>query len=127
VIGNPPYIQLQNDGGKLAKQYQYCEYKTFARAGDIYSLFYEKGWQLLKPQGILSFITSNKWMRAGYGESTRKFFAEHTNPLLLIDFAGQKIFESATVDVNILMFARDKNRQETKACIVKEKLLKNLS
>ena len=127
VIGNPPYIQLQNDGGKLAKQYQHCEYKTFARTGDIYSLFYEKGWQLLKPKGVLSFITSNKWMRAGYGESTRKFFAEHTNPLLLIDFAGQKIFESATVDVNILMFAKDKNRQQTKACIVKEKLLNKLS
>jgi len=127
VIGNPPYIQLQNDGGKLAKQYQHCDYKTFARTGDIYSLFYEKGWQLLKPQGVLSFITSNKWMRAGYGESTRKFFAEHTNPILLIDFAGQKIFESATVDVNILMFAKDKNRQQTKACIVKEKLLNKLS
>jgi hypothetical protein len=127
VIGNPPYIQLQNDGGKLAKQYQGCEYKTFARTGDIYSLFYEKGWQLLKPKGVLSFITSNKWMRAGYGESTRKFFAEQTNPLLLIDFAGQKIFESATVDVNILMFAKDKNRQQTKACIVKEKLLNKLS
>jgi hypothetical protein len=127
VIGNPPYVQLQNDGGKLAKQYQHCEYKTFARTGDIYSLFYEKGWQLLKQNGVLSFITSNKWMRAGYGESTRKFFAEHTNPLLLIDFAGQKIFESATVDVNILMFAKDKNRQQTKACIIKEKLLNKLS
>ena len=53
-------------------------------------------------------------MRAGYGESTREFFATHTNPILLIDFAGQKIFESATVDTNILLFSKDKidNRQE---------------
>lgn len=127
VIGNPPYIQLQKDGGRLAQQFAGCGYQTFARTGDIYSLFYERGWQLLKPKGTLCFITSNKWMRAGYGESTRKFFAENTNPLLLIDFAGQKIFESATVDVNILMFAKDKNQQKTQACMVKEKLLNELS
>lgn len=40
VIGNPPYIQLQNDGGKLAKLYADCNYKTYARTGDIYCLFY---------------------------------------------------------------------------------------
>src|SRR5690606_24018459 len=58
---------------------------------------------------------------------TRKFFAEKTNPVLLIDFAGHKVFETATVDVNILMFTMDKNQQKTRACIVKEKVLKNLS
>ncbi len=122
VIGNPPYIQLQNDGGKLAKMYEGAKYETFERTGDIYSLFYEKGWQILKKSGHLIFITSNKWMRAGYGESTRKFFAEKTDPILLVDFAGQKIFESATVDTNILLFSKDKNRQQTKACTVKEKV-----
>lgn len=85
VIGNPPYIQLQNDGGKLAKLYADCNYKTFARTGDIYCLFYERGHQLLKPNGHLCYITSNKWMRAGYGEKTRDFFAKNTNPMLLID------------------------------------------
>ncbi|WP_126414815.1 Eco57I restriction-modification methylase domain-containing protein [Weeksella virosa] len=127
VIGNPPYVQLQKENGKLAKLYQHCGYKTFAKTGDIYSLFYERGWQLLKNKGILCYITSNKWMRAGYGESTREFFATHTNPILLIDFAGQKIFESATVDTNILLFSKDKNRQQTRACVIKEKVLNNLS
>ncbi|MGJ1498158.1 Eco57I restriction-modification methylase domain-containing protein, partial [Sphingobacterium spiritivorum] len=127
VIGNPPYVQLQKESGKLAKLYQHCGYKTFAKTGDIYSLFYERGWQLLKNNGFLCYITSNKWMRAGYGESTREFFATHTNPILLIDFAGQKIFESATVDTNILLFSKDKNRQQTRACVIKEKVLNNLS
>ncbi|MBR2772362.1 MAG: Eco57I restriction-modification methylase domain-containing protein, partial [Bacteroidales bacterium] len=85
VIGNPPYIQLQNDGGKLGKMYQPCGYKTFASTGDIYCLFYERGHQLLKQGGHLCYITSNKWMRAGYGEKTREFFATQTNPMLLID------------------------------------------
>jgi hypothetical protein len=66
-------------------------------------------------------------MRAGYGENTRKFFSENTNPEQLIDFAGVKVFDSATVDVNILMFSKDKNRQETKACIVKKEGIKDLS
>jgi hypothetical protein len=126
VIGNPPYVQLQNNNGTLAKLYEHCKYVTFARTGDIYCLFYERGHNLLKPQGNLCQITSNKWMRAGYGENTRKFLAENTNPVQLIDFAGVKVFESATVDVNILMFAKDKNRQKTKACVVKKERINDL-
>lgn len=130
VIGNPPYIQLQNNGGELAKLYENCDYKTFARTGDIYCLFYERGWQLLKKNGHLCYITSNKWMRAGYGEKTREFFANKTNPILLIDFAGVKIFESATVDTDILLFAKSSNQHET-VCAVTNKQnkysVKNLS
>ena len=130
VIGNPPYIQLQNNGGELAKLYENCNYSTFARTGDIYCLFYERGWQLLKKNGHLCYITSNKWMRAGYGEKTREFFANKTNPMLLIDFAGVKIFESATVDTNILLFSKSTNQHET-VCAVTNKQnkdsVKNLS
>jgi len=113
IIGNPPYIQLQNNGGELAKLYADCGYKTFARTGDIYCLFYERGHKLLKDGGHLCYITSNKWMRAGYGEKTRDFFAKNTNPQLLIDFAGVKIFESATVDTNILLFSKSANLHKT--------------
>lgn len=130
VIGNPPYIQLQNNSGELAQLYQDCKYETFLRTGDIYCLFYERGWQLLKENGHLCYITSNKWMRAGYGEKTRAFFASKTNPKLLIDFAGVKIFESATVDTNILLFERTKNQKRT-VCAVTNKqncsMVKNLS
>ena len=130
VIGNPPYIQLQNNGGELAKLYEGCGYSTFARTGDIYCLFYEHGWQLLKKVGHLCYITSNKWMRAGYGEKTRGFFANKTNPMLLIDFAGVKIFESATVDTNILLFSKSSNQHKT-VCAVTNKQnkdsVKNLS
>ena len=130
VIGNPPYIQLQNNGGELAKLYEPCGYKTFAKTGDIYCLFYERGYQLLKPNGHLCYITSNKWMRAGYGEKTRDFFDKNTNPQLLIDFAGVKIFESATVDTNILLFAKAANEHKT-LCAVTNKQnkdsVKNLS
>ena len=113
VIGNPPYIQLQNNGGELAKIYQSYGFKGFARTGDIYCLFYERGYQLLREGGHLCYITSNKWMRAGYGEKIRGFLAHSTNPILLVDFAGIKVFEGATVDTNILLFSKEKNEGET--------------
>jgi len=126
IIGNPPYIQLQKMGA-ASDALQTLSHETFARTGDIYSLFYELGYNVLKEKGLLTFITSNKWMRAAYGESLRKFFVNKTNPEILIDFGGTQIFDTATVDTNILMFSRDKNRQQTLACIIKEKELKNLS
>ena len=113
VIGNPPYIQLQNNGGELAKIYQDYGFKGFARTGDIYCLFYERGYQLLREGGHLCYITSNKWMRAGYGEKIRGFLAHSTNPILLVDFAGIKVFEGATVDTNILLFSKEKNEGKT--------------
>ena len=132
VIGNPPYIQLQKTISeelnlKLGDLYINQGFRTFAKTGDIYGLFYEKGWMLLKSKGVLAFITSNKWMRAGYGKKLRKFFAKETNPKQLIDFAGQKIFESATVDVNILIFEKNENEGNTLACTVTEKCQDNLS
>ena len=130
VIGNPPYIQLQSNGGALGELYAPCGYETFVRTGDIYSLFYERGWQLLKEHGHLCFITSNKWMRAGYGEKTRSFFANKTNPIQLIDFAGVKVFESATVDTNILLFAKEKNKGKTLCAVAKgetKESLQNMS
>ncbi|MDM1404738.1 Eco57I restriction-modification methylase domain-containing protein [Myroides marinus] len=126
IIGNPPYIQLQKMG-KASDVLQQLGYYTFARTGDIYSLFYELGNNILKEKGLLTYITSNKWMRAAYGESLRQYFIDYTDTLMLIDFGGVQIFDSATVDTNILMFAKDKNRQQTKACTVKEKVLNNLS
>ena len=126
IIGNPPYIQLQKMGA-LSDSLQKVSYETFARTGDIYSLFYELGANILKQKGLLTYITSNKWMRAAYGESLRKFFAEKTNPLILIDFGGTQIFDTATVDTNILMLSKESNQLKTLACIVKEKVLNNLS
>ncbi len=111
VIGNPPYIQLQKEGGHLAKLYEKLRFETFERTGDIYSLFYEKGIQLLKTNGILCYITSNKWMRAGYGKSTRLFFAKF-NPLKLIDL-GSGVFESATVDTNILLIKKSSTKDHS--------------
>ena len=115
IIGNPPYIQLQSMG-KSADVLERMGYVTYARTGDIYCLFYELGMNLLSPNGYLCYITSNKWMRAGYGESLRGYFASQTDPIMLVDFAGVKIFDAITVEANILLSQKAVNISNTQAC-----------
>ena len=119
VIGNPPYIQLQKMGTD-ADALQKMNYETYERTGDIYCLFYEMGMKLLKPGAMLSYITSNKWMRAGYGQSLREHLSSKYNPILLIDFANNKIFDSATVLVNILSLEKCENQEQTMSCSVED-------
>ena len=119
VIGNPPYIQLQKMGAD-ADTLQKMNYETYERTGDIYCLFYEMGMKLLKPGALLSFITSNKWMRANYGKSLREHLSSKYNPTLLIDFANNKIFDSATVLVNILSLEKCGNQGHTISCSVED-------
>ena len=116
VIGNPPYIQLQADGGRLADLYSTRGYKSFDRRGDIYELFYEKGDILLQGKGVLCFITSNGWMKSQYGDNLRFYLAQYTNPVLLVDFNQIRLFDNAIVETNILMFKNEQNMFRCKAC-----------
>ncbi len=103
VIANPPYVQLQGDGGRLANLYRPAGYETFVRSGDIYQLFYERGGQLLRPgRGLLAYITSNSWLKAEYGKTTRRWFAENHTPLRLLE-PGKDVFAASIVDSAVLV------------------------
>ena len=103
AIANPPYIQLQGNGGRLGNLYQDAGYQTFARTGDIYQLFYERGCQVLtQSRGLLTYITANVWLKSEYGKSTRRYFAENHTPLRLVEM-GKDVFETAIVDSSILL------------------------
>ena len=103
VIGNPPYIQLQKDGGRAGKLYRREGYETFQQKGDIYQLFYEHGCGLLKPDtGVLAYITSNSWLKAEYGKPLRQWFTERHMPLQLIEL-GKNVFKNAIVDTAVLI------------------------
>ena len=116
VIGNPPYMQLQKNGGDLGNRYKDTGYETFTRTGDIYQLFYEKGCQLLKPRhGLLAYITSNSWLKAEYGRATRRYFGERHTPLQLLEM-GKDIFENTIVDTSLLLL-REGNNDEANPVI----------
>ncbi len=107
IIGNPPYVQLQKMNKDITQQLH--TYYVYHAMGDIYALFYEKGVQILTKNGLLSLITSGKWMRAGYGKNLRQFLAKNLSEIELVEFAGYQIFEDATVDTNILTGKKLKN------------------
>ena len=121
AIGNPPYVQLQKDGGALRKLYKDAGFETLASTGDVYQLFYEKGCQLLTPKcGLLSYITSNSWLKAEYGKSTRRYFSERHTPLRLLEM-GKDVFENAIVDTSILI-VREGGTAETCRAVDMDKL-----
>ena len=103
ALANPPYIQLQKDGGKLGRLYRDVGWATFARTGDVYQLFYERGCQLLRSSnGLLAYITSNSWLKAEYGKSLRRYFSESHEPFILVEL-GKDVFDSAIVDTGVLL------------------------
>ncbi|EAI3658613.1 class I SAM-dependent DNA methyltransferase [Campylobacter jejuni] len=124
IIGNPPYIrqeEIKELKPNLAKNY-----KVYKGTSDIYTYFYELGFNVLKENGILSFITSNKYTRAGYGEALREFLLKNTCILKYIDLNGIKVFDSATVDTSILSFEKIKIKENTfKYLSLNNELLKN--
>ena len=130
VIGNPPYIHFEKMDKPLRDFYsanaKKLGFETHAGRGDIYTLFYEKGLQLLREGGFLTFITSNKWMRTGYGKKLRDFLVRDTNPITLIDL-GAGVFESATVDTNILLLQKAPNQHKLRAVSLDEAGLQNMS
>lgn len=101
IIGNPPYVSISKLGF-FTNVLEEFNYLTFRRNGDLYCLFIEKGADLLKEKGVLSFITSNTWMKTNYGIETRKFLLEYTNPIRLINFSDIQVFKGATIETNIL-------------------------
>jgi SAM-dependent methyltransferase len=102
VVGNPPYIRQE----LLTpfKPWLEAHYGAFHGMADIYVYFYELGVRLLKPGGLLSFIVTNKWMKAGYGEPLRRFFSEKAWVRSVVDFGHAKqIFEEADVFPSIIV------------------------
>ncbi|EAL7456129.1 class I SAM-dependent DNA methyltransferase, partial [Campylobacter jejuni] len=124
IIGNPPYIRQEEL--KELKPHLAKNYKVYKGTSDIYTYFYELGFNVLKDNGVLSYITSNKYTRAGYGEALREFLLKNTCILKYIDLNGIKVFDSATVDTSILSFEKIKIKENTfKYLSLNNELLKN--
>jgi type I restriction-modification system DNA methylase subunit len=96
VIGNPPYVRQE----QLAPIKPYLEQaysETYHGMADLYIYFYQQGLQLLRQGGRMSYIVTNKWLRAGYGEPLRAFFAAQSSIEQIVDFGHAPIFEGADV------------------------------
>lgn len=101
VIGNPPYVQLQSMGA-MSDVYAQCGFETYNKSADLYCLFTERGYNLLKEGGIQSFIMPNKWMLVSYGKELRKFMAK-TDLQQILNFGDIQFFEGAATIVCIFV------------------------
>ena len=106
VIGNPPYVRQEMI--KEIKPYLQEHYVTYSGVADLYVYFFERGLNILKENGILSFICSNKYIKTQYGLNLRKLLLS-INILKYNDYTGSNIFESATVDTSTIILQKKYN------------------
>jgi len=96
VVGNPPYIRLQN----LTNENREYIKKNFASATgrfDIYTCFLENGNKNLSSRGKLCLITSNKFLTANYGVGIRKYLSETGCVRKIVDLFDTKFFGAAVL------------------------------
>jgi hypothetical protein len=105
VISNPPYIRQEGLGA--LKPYLAAAYpETYHGVADIYTFFYQQGLRLTRSGGRMAYIVTNKWMRSGYGEGLRAYFAQSGALERIIDFGHAPIFEDADVFPCILVLEK---------------------
>ncbi|MDR3062941.1 MAG: Eco57I restriction-modification methylase domain-containing protein, partial [Methanobrevibacter sp.] len=105
VIGNPPYIKADFIPPK-DKEYFEKNYNSAYGRINTYPLFYEKGLNLLKNQGLLGFITPYTILKNQYYKEARKFILENSKILELVDFKGITVFQDATVDSIVMLLKK---------------------
>jgi len=91
VIGNPPYVRQELLGAEVKRALK-ADYTAFDGMADLYVYFYEQGLRLLKPGGRLSYVVTNKWLKAGYAEGLRELFAGKGWLEFIADFGHAKAF-----------------------------------
>ncbi|MBG0746127.1 MAG: Eco57I restriction-modification methylase domain-containing protein [Planktothrix agardhii KL2] len=113
VIGNPPYVFARDSKSKgitqadkeyYPKHYQVTEYQL-----NLYPLFIEKGYNLLKNKGLLDYITPNNWLTISSNKNLRKFILDNSH-LKIVNFYA-KVFESADVDSSIILFEKSQQNK----------------
>jgi hypothetical protein len=91
VIGNPPYVRQELLGPEVKRALK-RGYKAFDGMADLYVYFYEQGLRLLKPGGRMSYVVTNKWLKAGYAEELRRLFSDDAWLEFVADFGHAKHF-----------------------------------
>ena len=118
VIGNPPYVRGEKIPDKARLPAEFGDF--YRGTADIYAYFFKKGVDFLAANGLLCFITSNKFMRANYGMPLRVFLKQEAPPRMIVDFGELPVFEAGT-DPSILLAGKGGTHEELQAAAIKEK------
>ncbi len=110
IIGNPPYVRIQT----LPKdEVRYFSNKFESARGnyDIYLLFIEQAYRLLRKGGIAGFILPNKFMVSDYGKGLRELLSREHAVWKIIDFGDAQVFEGATTYTMLLFLQKTPNKE----------------
>ena len=109
VVTNPPYVRIQNLGAAEA-EYFAGHFKADWNY-DIYTVFVQQAWELLREGGVAGFILPNKFLNANYGASLRTFLADRGAVLRLMDFRDFQVFEDATTYTCLLFLRKGRTKK----------------
>lgn len=100
VIANPPYVEHKKlkDISNLLKGI----YKTYSGTADLYVYFYEVALNILREKGILTFISSNKFIKVRYGSNLRSLLSKNRIHNI-VDFTNVKIFDALVASCIVLV------------------------
>jgi type I restriction-modification system DNA methylase subunit len=122
VLGNPPYVrqELLSD----FKPYLQKNYAVYHGVADLYAYFFELGLKLLKPNGMLGFISSSTFFKTSSGEPLRRFLHENATLKKVVDFGDLQVFEGVTTYPAILIFqnAKPLETSEIRMLVLTDKL-----
>ncbi|PSQ54646.1 restriction endonuclease [Halobacteriales archaeon SW_8_68_21] len=109
VLGNPPYVRIQELRTNVPKQAEYLtKYQSSTRNFDLYANFSERGYELLTEGGFLGFIEPHKFFQNEFGEGLRSYLAERDALEKVLSFGHGQVFENASVYTCVLILS---NRQ----------------
>ena len=93
VVGNPPYIRIEQIAPALQAEYR-ARYQSLYDRADLYVAFIEHGLDLLGPRGVLSFVCADRWMLNRYGAPLRRLIADQYHVQSYVDLHQASPFES---------------------------------
>lgn len=96
IVGNPPYVRVEQIAPQLQAEYRSRYSSIFDRA-DLYVAFIERGLHLLSARGVLSLICADRWVRNRYGAPLRALVSEHFRVQCYIDLHQASPFESEVI------------------------------
>ncbi len=123
ILGNPPYVRHE-----LIKNYKKKfkdQFTSFQSTADLYVYFFEKAIQILRPNGLLGYITANKFMKASYGENLRKFLQSY-RLYQIIDFGELPVFQDAATFPAIYLISNTERKPIVDYCQIENLKFSNL-
>ena len=103
VVGNPPYLRIQNIKPESLKSYYVNAYSSARGRFDLSFLFIEKGLNCLNSGGCLGYITTNKFLTVAAGQSLRSLIMRQSTIERLVDLGDTQFFRAAVLPCILIL------------------------